>query len=149
MKLSVITLSWDNLDYTKAFVKSIRSHTTLSYELIIVDNGSKQETQKWVKGNADNSIIFQNNQGFSRGFNEGLKIAQGKYVMMANNDTEFPPNWDIKLIETMTANPKAGIISPVRMGKVVSGGTYISLILCTCVLPCSFPWMYVCTSIIK
>ena len=113
MKLSVVTLSWDNLDYTKAFVKSIRQNTSLPYELIIVDNGSEPSTQKWVKENADRSLIFSNNQGFSKGFNEGLKIGQGEYVMMANNDTEFPSDWDTKLIETMEANPMAGIVSPV------------------------------------
>ena len=56
MKLSVITLSWDNLNYTKAFVKSIRENTSLHYELIIVDNGSEIETQKWVEENADKLI---------------------------------------------------------------------------------------------
>ena len=73
MKISIITLSWDNLDYTQAFVKSIRKNTSLPYELIIVDNGSETKTQKWVKKNADRSIIFNTNQGFSKGFNEGLE----------------------------------------------------------------------------
>ena len=113
MKLSIITLSYDSLDYTKAFVKSIRKNTTLSYELIIVDNGSEPDTQRWVKENSDQSIIFQENQGFSKGFNEGVKLAQGKYVMMANNDTEFPPDWDKKLVDIIEINPGAGIVTPV------------------------------------
>jgi len=66
-----------------------------------------------VKKNADRSIIFNTNQGFSKGFNEGIKIAQGKFVMMANNDTELPQYWDTQLLETMENNPRAGIISPV------------------------------------
>ena len=113
MKLSIITLSYDSLDYTKAFVKSIRKNTTLSYELIIVDNGSEPDTQRWVEENSDQSIIFQENQGFSKGFNEGVKLAQGKYVMMANNDTEFPPDWDKKLVDIIENNPGAGIVTPV------------------------------------
>ena len=113
MKISVITLSYDNLNYTKEFVKSIRKNTTVSYELIIVDNDSEHETQKWVEEIADQSIIFQVNQGFSKGFNEGVKLAQGEYLMLTNNDTEFPPDWDKMLIETMENNPNAGIISPV------------------------------------
>ena len=113
MKLSIITLSYDSLDYTNAFVKSIRKNTTLSYELIIVDNGSEPDTQKWVEENSDQSIIFQENQGFSKGFNEGVKLAQGKYVMMANNDTEFPPDWDKKLVDIIETNPGAGIVTPV------------------------------------
>ena len=107
LTISIITLSWDNLEYTKAFVNSIRKNTSLSYELIIVDNGSETKTQKWVKKNADRSIIFNTNQGFSKGFNEGIKIAQGKFVMMANNDTEFPQYWDTQLLETMENNPRA------------------------------------------
>ena len=113
MKLSIITLSYDSLDYTKAFVKSIRKNTTLSYELIIVDNGSEPDTQRWVEENSDQSIIFQENQGFSKGFNEGVKLAQGKYVMMANNDTEFPPDWDKKLVDIIEKYPGAGIVTPV------------------------------------
>jgi len=66
-----------------------------------------------VRNNADQSIIFTENQGFSKGFNAGLKIAQGKYVMMANNDTEFPAEWDVKLVECLEKYPKVGIVSPV------------------------------------
>ena len=66
-----------------------------------------------MKNNADQSIIFTENQGFSKGFNAGLKIAQGKYVMMANNDTEFPSKWDVKLVECLEKYPKVGIVSPV------------------------------------
>ena len=113
MDISIITLSWDNLDYTKAFVNSIRNNTTIKYELIIVDNGSEALTQNWVKENADNYILYDHNKGFSKGFNEGVNIAKGKYIMMANNDTEFPPLWDIKLLETIKNNPMAGIVSPV------------------------------------
>ena len=113
MKISIITLSWDNLDYTQAFVKSIRKNTSLPYELIIIDNGSEFITQKWVEENSDRSVIFDKNQGFSKGFNEGVKLAQGKYVMMANNDTEFPPDWDKKLVDIIEKNPGAGIVTPV------------------------------------
>ena len=42
-----------------------------------------------------------------------VKIASGKYIMMANNDTEFPLNWDIQLINTIEKNCQAGIVSPV------------------------------------
>ena len=111
--ISVLTLSWDNLEYTKAFVNSIRKNTSLPYEMIIIDNGSDFITQKWVEENSDRSVIFDENQGFSKGFNEGIKVAKGKYIMMANNDTEFPPRWDIKLVESLEKYPKVGIVSPV------------------------------------
>ena len=39
-ELSVVVLAWDNLPYTQQFVESVRRHTDVPYELIIVDNGS-------------------------------------------------------------------------------------------------------------
>ena len=68
MKLSIISLSYDNVVYTRAFVKSIRENTTVPYELIIVDNGSEISTKKWVEQAADKAIINEKNQGFARGF---------------------------------------------------------------------------------
>ena len=112
MKLSIISLSYDNVVYTRAFVKSIRENTTVPYELIIVDNGSEISTKKWVEQAADKAIINEKNQGFARGFNKGVKKAVGEYIMLANNDTEFPPNWDHMLLATMENNPEAGIVSP-------------------------------------
>ena len=105
-KISIITLSFDNQEFTEKFVESIRENTSLDYELIIVDNGSTKDTQEWVKEVSDNSIIFELNQGFAKGFNAGIKIASGEYIMMANNDTEFPPNWDINLIENFSLYDK-------------------------------------------
>jgi len=130
MKLSVITLSWDNRDYTEKFVESIRKHTKVPCELIIVDNGSEPSTQDWVRAAADKAIIFKENQGFPKGFNAGLKAAEGEYVMMANNDTEFPAEWDIRLIETMEKYPNAGIVSPAytsgrRIGRLEKPGNKI------------------------
>ncbi|MCF7796636.1 MAG: glycosyltransferase family 2 protein [Lentisphaeria bacterium] len=110
--ISVITLSWDNQSYTAAFVKSIRQNTKLPYELIIVDNGSAAETQYWVQQVADRALIFAENQGFPGGFNQGAALADGQYLLMANNDTEFPPGWDEQLVETIEKYPNAGIVTP-------------------------------------
>ena len=92
-------------DEDQLLLPSIESIVDYEDELIIVDNGSESTTQKWIKENADKSLIFPENQGFSKGFNEGVKIARGDYVMMANNDTEFPHDWDIKLVDTIEKNP--------------------------------------------
>jgi len=109
---SIITLSFDSLDYTKKFVKSIRDNTQSDYELIIVDNGSNKNVQEWVKKTADKNILFNENQGFAKGFNAGLDIAEGEYVMMANNDTEFPNKWDIYILENFQKYKNIGLVSP-------------------------------------
>jgi len=109
---SIITLSFDSLDFTKKFVNSIKNNTSYSYELIIVDNGSNKTIQKWVKEIADKSILFNENQGFAKGFNAGLRLAEGEYIMMANNDTEFPSKWDIHILENFQKYKNVGLVSP-------------------------------------
>ena len=109
---SIITLSFDSLNHTIKFVNSIRKNTFSSYELIIVDNGSSENVQTSIKKLADKSILFKENKGFSKGFNAGLKIAEGKYVMMANNDTEFPNKWDVSILENFKKYKNVGLVSP-------------------------------------
>ncbi len=110
--ISVITLSFNALDYTKKFVDSIRTNTQEAYELIIIDNGSDAETQAWVNEAGDKVRIFPENQGFSAGFNAGLALAEGDLVLFANNDTEFPAGWDHSLQEVFRSRPDAGIVTP-------------------------------------
>ena len=82
--VSVNIVVYNGARFIADAIQSIIDQTYTDFELIIVDNGSRPETQKWVKKIADQSIIFKENQGFAKGFNEGVKLAQGKYLMLAN-----------------------------------------------------------------
>jgi len=123
IKLSIITLSYDNLNFTKKFVSSIRKNTKTAYELIIVDNGSKQDVQSWVVKNSDKNILFKKNQGFAKGFNAGIEKSEGEFIMMCNNDTEFPKNWDLKLLQNFEKYDNVGMVSP----TYTSGSRLIAL----------------------
>lgn len=111
-RLSVVVLAWDQLPLTQACVESIRSHTDVPYELIIVDNGSAPEAAAWVEQAADRAILNPQNLGFAAGMNGGLAVAAGGYVAFANNDTVFPPGWASRLLETFADHPAAGIVCP-------------------------------------
>ena len=53
--LSIVVLAWDNLEYTQRFVESVRQHTDVPYELIVVDNGSQWEAAHYADAAADNA----------------------------------------------------------------------------------------------
>ncbi len=110
--LSVVVLAWDNLELTKAFVDSVRRHTDVEYELIIVDNGSKSDAADYARTAADHAILNRENLGFARGMNQGLEAARGELVAFCNNDIVVPPAWATRLVETMCSHPNAGIIVP-------------------------------------
>jgi glycosyltransferase involved in cell wall biosynthesis/GT2 family glycosyltransferase len=111
-ELSIVVLAWDNLPYTRGFVESVRQHTDVPYELIIVDNGSQWEAANYAAAAADVAVMNQQNNGFAKGMNQGLEVAKGRYVAFCNNDTVLPPGWASKLIETARTHPNAGLVVP-------------------------------------
>ena len=112
LDLSVIVLAWDQLDYTKRCVDSIRSGTDVTYELIIVDNGSAEEAAAFAGDAADLVILNDENRGFAVGMNQGLHAASGRHVAFVNNDTEVPDGWSSLLLSTFDDMPRAAIVLP-------------------------------------
>ncbi len=111
-ELSIVVLAWDNLVYTQHFVETVRRHTDLSYELVIVDNGSHWEAANYARVAADRAVLNDANLGFARGMNQGLAAARGRFVAFCNNDTLLPPGWASRLVETARAHDRAAIVVP-------------------------------------
>lgn len=110
--LSVVVLQWDRLHHTDSCVQSVRAHTDVSYELIIVDNGSRERAADYARRTADRSVINPNNRGFAAGMNQGLSIAAGEYVAFLNNDTVLPASWASALIDTLESSPTTALVVP-------------------------------------
>lgn len=110
--LSVIVLNWNQRDLTDRCVRSVREHTDVDYELIVVDNGSDPPIADWARSVADQAVLNDSNLGFAPGMNAGLNVARGSHVVFANNDTVFPGHWASRLLETFASTPRAGIVLP-------------------------------------
>ncbi|MGH9026659.1 MAG: glycosyltransferase, partial [Acidimicrobiia bacterium] len=111
-ELSIVVLAWDSLRFTQLFAESVRRHTEVPYELIIVDNGSLWEAANYARSAADRAVLNAQNLGFSRGMNQGLEAARGRYVAFCNNDTILPEGWAGVLLATARANERAAIVVP-------------------------------------
>ena len=112
-ELSVVVLAWNQLDLTKRCIASIRAHTDVPYELIIVDNGSVAEAAGWAEESADKAVLHDSNLGFAKGMNAGLAVATGGAVAFVNNDTALPEAWASRLLETLrSTGGRAGIVVP-------------------------------------
>lgn len=109
--LSVVALVWNELGLTKAFAESVRAHTDVPYELIIVDNGSEAGTGAELAAMADVLVRNEENAGFAAGMNQGLERARGRFVAFCNNDTVVPAEWASRLVEHFDAGA-VGIVVP-------------------------------------
>lgn len=112
MNLSVITLTYNNLEYTRNFIESLYKNTK-DFELIVVDNGSIDGTVDYLKNLKDIKVIYnKENQGYAKGNNQGVALAEGKYIAFLNNDILLYPNWFEECLSVFEAEPTAAFVSP-------------------------------------
>lgn len=93
---SIVILTYNNLEYNKLCIDSIRKYTRKgTYEIVIVDNNSTDGTKEWLKTQNNLKIIFNDeNDGFPKGCNQGINASEkNNDILLLNNDTIVTPNW--------------------------------------------------------
>ncbi|MBE5940057.1 MAG: glycosyltransferase family 2 protein [Lachnospiraceae bacterium] len=100
MKVSVVIPNCNGADYLKVCLNSLKSQTTKDFKVIIVDNGSSDDSLKVINeeyialeksGFSKNNLILiknKENLGFCGAVNIGIKAVDTEYVILLNNDTE-------------------------------------------------------------
>ena len=118
MKLSIIIVTWNVKDLVDKLLGSIFHYSSgFEYEIIVVDNSSKDGTcefiqdeyREWIESGKLKIICNTNNAGFAKANNQGLKIARGEYVLFMNPDMELIENSFATMIELMDKTPNIGI----------------------------------------
>lgn len=92
---SIIILTYNQLEYTKLCLNSIRKYNgNDNCEIIIVDNNSTDGTVEWIKSQHDiKYILNKENRGFPAGCNQGIEFANKENdIFLLNNDTVILPN---------------------------------------------------------
>lgn len=118
-RVSVIVVTYNNIELTKACLASLDEHSNHeNLEIIVVDNASADGTpdllREWVTQAPNRKIILNDdNTGFAAGNNLGLAIATGEYLVLLNNDTYVTPGWIRTLYRHLQRNKNIGIIGPV------------------------------------
>jgi hypothetical protein len=108
--VSIIIVNWNGLRWLSDCFGSLVKQDYQNYEIIFVDNASKDESVAWVKKNYPKTKILINkeNLGFSDANNVGYRIAKGKYVLFLNNDTRVTTTFLTELIKVVESDPKIG-----------------------------------------
>jgi len=119
-KVSIIVLTYNNLELNKRCINSILKKTAYAnYELIIVDNQSTDGTIDYLKQLDQEKlahvkiVLNDTNAGFAGGNNLGIREANGDYVLLLNNDTIITRGWLTAMVKHLESNPKYGMCNPV------------------------------------
>ncbi|NQV01640.1 MAG: glycosyltransferase [Bacteroidia bacterium] len=109
--ISIILLSLMRQPDTMRCIESIVAHTSIPYEVIVVDMASSTETCDWLEHLAEKkenfNIIFNTeNVGTTRGRNQGISLARGKYIVFLDNDAEVTAGWIEQLLDGAESSPE-------------------------------------------
>ena len=112
--VSIISVNFNQIQVTLELLQSLRSISFCNFEIILVDNGSIQDSKKLLaeKYPEVNYIFSDKNLGFSGGNNLGIRASKGDYLFFVNNDTEITEGCIETLLQLFNSIPQLGIVSP-------------------------------------
>lgn len=111
--VSVIIPHFNGRHHLDDCLTSLRHQTFTDFEVILVDNGSTDGSQAYVRACYPEVQVVElaENRGFTGACNAGYAVAQGEFILLLNNDTETDPHWMAALVETFYRHPQAGILA--------------------------------------
>jgi len=128
--ISVIVLNYNGKGFLDGCLSSLASQTYSDFEVIVVDNGSRDGSPEYVKENYPWVRLAKNdeNLGFAGGTNVGIRAAKGEFVITLNNDSRADSRFIEELIKPM-ADPEVGVCAAKMLfpdGRINSAGICIS-----------------------
>ena len=119
MKVSVIIPNLNGAGWLRDSIESIWAQTEQDFELIVIDNGSTDESLEIAHSYCGNPryhlIENSENTGFSHAVNQGIAMAKGEYMALFNNDAFAEPNWLEELLKTAESDPKIFAVSSLML----------------------------------
>lgn len=111
-RVSVIIPVWNQLDYTRQCLQSLRA-TAPDAESIVIDNGSTDATAEYLAAQTGLQVLSNaDNLGWVRAVNQGLAAATGDTLILLNNDTILPDGWLRPLLDALWTEG-VGLAGPV------------------------------------
>jgi glycosyltransferase involved in cell wall biosynthesis len=112
--VSIIAANYNNGVFLEAFINSVINSSLLPEEIIIVDDGSTDNSIKILNAYSHlpylRTILFETNQGFTSAINAALQAAASKYVMRADPDDLLHPQRIGKQFDYLEQNPETDML---------------------------------------
>jgi glycosyltransferase involved in cell wall biosynthesis len=110
--VSIIMPTYNRAEFISAAISSVLRQTYESFELIVIDDGSTDETAQVIRSFTDQRVLFvrQANHGRSAARNRALGMARGRYIAFLDSDDEYLPDKLSLQVAYMDRHPDIGMI---------------------------------------
>ncbi len=113
--ISVVIPAYNHEKYIGAAIESVLNQTCSDFELIIVDDGSTDNTAEVIKGYKDSRLSYyhQQNQDAVTTINRGISMANGKYISILNSDDVYTIDRFEKILSYIEGTDISAVITDV------------------------------------
>lgn len=111
MDLSILIVNYNTCQLTVDCLRSVfASETEYTYEVILIDNNSKDESVQTIRELFPQVKLIENaeNTGFAKANNQGMEVAEGRYMLLLNSDTMIQQDTIQTMVAFMDYNPIIG-----------------------------------------
>src|SRR5947209_496399 len=98
---SAVIPNWNGSANLRVVLRSLHAQTQRLKEILVVDNGSRDDSVAVATQAGARVISLDSNYGFAAGVNRGIQAATGEWIAVINNDVELSPSWLASLIPVM------------------------------------------------
>jgi glycosyltransferase involved in cell wall biosynthesis len=112
MKVSVIIPAYNAIRYLPETLSSVFNQTFSDLEIVIVNDGSTDETERWVKQQTDPRlrVISQENKGASKARNTGILNSEGEYLAFLDSDDLWAPSKLERQVKVLDTYSDTGLV---------------------------------------
>lgn len=111
-QVSVIIATYNREHFLFEAIKSVLKQTYQDFELIVIDDGSTDNTKTMIAKFDDSRLYYtyQPNRGRSNARNSGLRLAKGRYIAFLDSDDLYLPEKLVLQVKYLDSNPHVGMI---------------------------------------
>ena len=114
VEVSVVIVAHRARDLVLDCLDSLREHAGVSYEAIVVDDGSQDGTAEAVRRSHSDAQVVEKrvNEGLAAGRNSALPLIRGRLVLMLDSDTRVTEGALPAMAAVLDGNPEVGLVGP-------------------------------------
>ncbi len=124
MKVSIIVPAYNEEENIENTLKSLLKQTYSDYEILVVNNNSKDNTQKIAEKYV--KTINETKQGYMHAVQRGINETSGDLISICDADSIYPPNWLKRMVRPFEKHPK--IVATYGIGAFMDKGKFFKFV---------------------